>query len=538
MSGLAARIVGSGAVTFYTFAAWREAYELWNQLGDPKALRLDSDRSGAKAQERFMRVMNGGQNGQVPSYSRFSISDSIDMNAFIQDIGKKIPPIEQEMVHWWVEMMRAPTARTLGLQPIENRGILAELGMTLWTGKTTFTRKVEEELTSLKGKTTLADICTWWNTQGRSLADVILNGTFSSADSRDSLLLRLKEVRTEIAIAQPLPVNNKEDLSFEECVRRIDFFVRMERRFPSLSTKDREDLLDVINQVALTRIFFPPNDLVVHRPLSERDKNMVRCLDLLNRYPQLQPKFTALWNQIGGMEDLKLELFLDVLYPWFSPEKRKEYGASVPNGILFYGPPGCGKTFIAKTLQQITGCFFTEYSPGTHGSPYIHETAREIRRVFDQARAHKPSIVFIDEVSSVCPDRAPLGKDESHREEEVSEFLKLLEGAAQEGILVVCATNFRERLDKAFLRKGRLDKQFYLPPPDRETRKAIFQQYLSKCSHLSPLINYDILADRTAGRTSADIRAIVEDAIRLAFIGDREVRMIDLENFIDPNQNV
>lgn len=221
------------------------------------------------------------------------------------------------------------------------------------------------------------------------------------------------------------------------------------------------------------------------------------------------------FDAVAGMEKLKATLYAEVIEPIQNPEKFKRFKLSIPNGILFFGPPGCGKTFIVRKLAEEIGYHFVELKHSDIGSTYIHETASKIAKHFDAARANAPSILFVDELSGMVPKRENMGPTNQYKEEEVNEFLMQLEHAAKDHVLVVGATNYPDRIDPAILRSGRMDKRIYVSPPDFDARISLFKIHLTG-RPFNKDINFEKLADFTEGYVSSDIELIVTQAARLA----------------------
>ncbi len=167
-------------------------------------------------------------------------------------------------------------------------------------------------------------------------------------------------------------------------------------------------------------------------------------------------------SSIPGMNALKESLTHDVVNVLRNAEEYKRYGLSLPNGLLFYGPPGCGKTFIAQHLAKELSYEFYEVSPSSLASPYIHESVLKIKDVFAQAVRSSPSIVFVDEFEGHVPSRRSLGIGSDHKAEEVNEWLLQIGSCAERGILFIAATNEPWKIDEAIRRTGRLDKKFYI----------------------------------------------------------------------------
>lgn len=225
---------------------------------------------------------------------------------------------------------------------------------------------------------------------------------------------------------------------------------------------------------------------------------------------------------IAGMNELKQTLIAEVINPLRNPEKFKKFKVSIPNGILLYGPPGCGKTFIVRKLAEELGYNFFEVKHSDLATPYIHGSVENIGKVFEMAKQNSPAIIFFDEISGLVPDRQKLQDSSSHKEEEINEFLVQLNDAADNNILVVGATNFINRIDQAILRPGRMDKKIHVPPPDKEARRELFKLGLSGRPHEKD-VDLDKLSELTEGYSSADIiEGIVEGAARAAANSDKQ----------------
>jgi len=236
---------------------------------------------------------------------------------------------------------------------------------------------------------------------------------------------------------------------------------------------------------------------------------------------------------VAGMQELKDILTKDVIQPLKNPEKFKKFNVTTPNGILLFGPPGCGKTFIVRKLAEEIGYNFKEISPSGVGSKWAHETSGNIAKIFQDAKNNAPTILFFDEIEALVPKRESLGENASHRQEEINEFLSQLNDASKRGILVVGATNQPDLIDSAIMRSGRMDKRIYVGPPDFAARSELFRALLAKAAH-SEDINYDKLAEMTNNFCSSDIPNIVQDAGRkAAYDGLDEIEQDLLEYTIE-----
>lgn len=217
---------------------------------------------------------------------------------------------------------------------------------------------------------------------------------------------------------------------------------------------------------------------------------------------------------VAGMTELKEQLQSDVIDLLQNPGRAKELGLSIPNGLLFYGPPGCGKTFFAERFAEEIGCNYTYVLCSDVASPYIHGGQEKIAKIFEEARKNAPTILFLDEVEAMLMDRSK--HNNVSEQGEVNEFLGQLNNCGEEGVMVIAATNKPNMIDPAALRAGRLELKYYIPQPDAETRKEIFRLGL-KGRNTELGIDYDKLASMTENRVSSDIRLIIDTAARIVF---------------------
>lgn len=235
------------------------------------------------------------------------------------------------------------------------------------------------------------------------------------------------------------------------------------------------------------------------------------------------------FDDVAGMQDLKEMLYSNVINILKNRDRAKEYGISIPNGMLLYGPPGCGKSFFAEKFAEETGCFYKYVKASDLASVYIHGSQEKIGNLFDEARKKSPSILCFDEFDALVPKRSI--SNNTYQAGEVNEFLSQLNNCGKDGVFVIATTNQPDMIDTAVLRKGRIDSMVYLPPPDAVSRQAIFQLHLkNRPSELS--IDYEKLAAMTECYVASDIAYIVNEAAIRAFENKEMISQKMLETLI------
>jgi transitional endoplasmic reticulum ATPase len=237
------------------------------------------------------------------------------------------------------------------------------------------------------------------------------------------------------------------------------------------------------------------------------------------------------FDAIAGLDELKKEMKRSVIDVLQNPEKAEKYGAKLPNGMVLYGPPGCGKTFFAKHFAEEVGFNFMLATPSTLKSRYINATQENIAKMFEDAEKNAPTIIFIDEINELLPNR----DSDSHEmaKSAVNEMLAQMDRTGEKGIFIIGATNYPDMIDPAMLRSGRLEKKFYLPPPDFKLRKALFEMSLNTRKKVLDFgIDYDRLSSLTENYVSSDIESIVNETTSIAMADDSKITMRLLENVI------
>jgi transitional endoplasmic reticulum ATPase len=232
-----------------------------------------------------------------------------------------------------------------------------------------------------------------------------------------------------------------------------------------------------------------------------------------------KPKLKNLKNgqgfkAIAGMQELKDTIQLDVIDALNEKERYAEYGLTIPNGMLLYGPPGCGKTFFAERMAEEIGFNFYQIKPSDIQSKFVNASQENIKNLFDEARENAPSIIFIDELDAMVPNRNDSNVNHMNTSA-VNEFLAQMNNCGDDGVFIIGATNRPNSIDPAILRAGRLDKVIYLPPPDFEARVLMFKLYLEKRPREVGL-DYAVLAQATENYVSSDIKFLCDEASRKA----------------------
>lgn len=224
------------------------------------------------------------------------------------------------------------------------------------------------------------------------------------------------------------------------------------------------------------------------------------------------------WEDVGGLEDVKRELHETVQYPVEHAEKYVKFGMSPSKGVLFYGPPGCGKTLLAKAIANEAGANFISIKGPELLTQWFGESEANVRELFDKARAASPCILMFDEMDSIAKTRGSGsgGGSSEAGDRVINQILTEIDGVgARKNVFVIGATNRPDILDPAVIRPGRLDQLIYIPLPDFKSRMAIFQASLRKAP-LDPAVDIEVLARSTQGFSGADISEICTSASKLA----------------------
>jgi transitional endoplasmic reticulum ATPase len=217
------------------------------------------------------------------------------------------------------------------------------------------------------------------------------------------------------------------------------------------------------------------------------------------------------FKDVGGMDSLKDEIRMKIIHPLSHADLYKAYGKTAGGGILMYGPPGCGKTFLARATAGEIKAGFLSIGINDVLDMWIGSSERNLHGVFENARAHKPCVLFFDEVDALGASRSDM-KQHAGRQL-INQFLSELDGVktSNDGVLILAATNAPWHLDSAFRRPGRFDRILFVPPPDAGARASVLRLLCE--GKPSDDIDFDAIGKKTAEFSGADLKAVVDVAI-------------------------
>lgn len=236
------------------------------------------------------------------------------------------------------------------------------------------------------------------------------------------------------------------------------------------------------------------------------------------------------FKDIAGMQELKDYLYQRVIYVLQNKEIAKEYRITPPNGLLLYGPPGCGKTFFAEKFAEETGYNFMLVKSSDIVSGIHHGTELKIKNLFALAEKNAPIVMCFDEFDAVVPIRGARGNE--YESKEVNEMLTQLNNCSKRGIFLVATSNRPDKIDPAVKRTGRIDKMYYVPLPDFDARREMFRMYLDR-RPVDSALKIDDFAKATDGYIASDIAYIVNDAAMIAAFSKQAITSDILKSVLD-----
>ncbi len=377
---------------------------------------------------------------------------------------------------------------------------------------------------------------------------VIVIGATNRIDAVDPALRRPGRFDREINIGVPDKKGRREILNIHSRAMPLGMDEDRKSKFldeiadmtygfvgADLAALSRESAMNAL------RRYLPEIDLDKPIPTEILEKMAVTEDDFLEALKSIEPSSlrevtveipNVHWDDIGGLDDVKRELRESVELPLQKPEIFKNLGIRAPKGFLLYGPPGVGKTLLAKAVANESNANFISVKGPEVLSKWVGESEKAVREIFKKAKQVAPTIVFLDEIDSIAPRRGSTG-DSGVTERIVNQLLTSMDGIeVLQGVVVVGASNRPDILDSALLRAGRFDKMIYIPPPDAEGRLKILKVH-TKNMPLAPDVDLKKIANIGEGYVGADLENLVREAGMIAYRKDPNASKVSQADFMD-----
>lgn len=354
---------------------------------------------------------------------------------------------------------------------------------------------------------------------------VFVLATTRKPDAIDPMLRRFGRLDKEIEV--PVP----------DSIRRKDILYNLIKSLPNnVSEQDLNSISDLAHGYVAADMV----NLCTQASMKciKRSSDVIEKEDLIGALTIVRPSAmrellieipNVRWTDIGGQDSLKLKLRQAVEWPLKHAESFRRLGVRPPGGVLLYGPPGCSKTMIAKALATESGLNFLSIKGPELFSKWVGESEKAVRDLFTKARQVAPSIIFFDEMDAIGGERG--AGEASVHERVLAQLLTELDGVVPlKSVTILAATNRPDRMDRALLRPGRLDRLIYVPLPDFETRLQIIELKLAKMS-TSDDVNSHSLAARSEGFSGAELEALCHEAALKALEKDLDCKEVTMEHF-------
>jgi transitional endoplasmic reticulum ATPase len=406
-----------------------------------------------------------------------------------------------------------------------------------------------EEVTGEVERRVVAQLLSLMDGMG-SRGNIIVIGATNRPNAIDPALRRPGRFDREIEIGVPDKGGRFEVLQIHTRNMPLGEDVDLKRLSDVTHGYTGADIASLCREAAMKalRRYIPEINLEEERiPPEILEKMVVIMDDFMSAYREITP--TAMrevyvevpqvqWAQVGGLKRVKQELMESVEWPLKKPEVFNRMGIKPPRGILLYGPPGCGKTLLARAVATESEANFISIKGPEIFSKWVGESEKAIREVFRKGRTAAPSIIFFDELDAIVPKRGLGYADSGASERVISQLLTEIDGIETlQNVLVIAATNRPDILDPAVMRPGRFDRLIYVPSPDVDSLKEIFKIHAGSMP-LSQDVTLDELARKSQGYSGADIEAICREAAMNALRDDVDATEVSRRDFDEAMERV
>ncbi len=380
--------------------------------------------------------------------------------------------------------------------------------------------------------------------------NIIVIGATNRPNAIDPALRRPGRFDREIEIGVPDKIGRHEILQIHTRAMPLTSDVNLDRLSDICHGYTGADISALCREAAMKslRRYLPQVNLEDERiPSAMLEKMEVNLDDFMNAYREITP--TAMrevyvevpsvqWADVGGLTEVKQELQEAVEWPIKKPEVFKRIGIRPPKGILLFGPPGCGKTMLARAVATESEANFISIKGPELFSKWVGESEKGIREVFRKGRSAAPSIIFFDELDSVAPRRGMGSDDGAASEHVISQLLTEMDGIeALVNVVVIGASNRPDMIDPAILRPGRFDRLIFVPPPDHATRLQILKIH-TRNMPLAEGVDIDQITSQAAGYSGADLEAVCREAGLISLRRNIETKSVTMEDFHDALEEV